>query len=82
MMSWCYFQVDAVLIAVGITAGVSLALTLFAFQTKWDFTACGGESCYPYQLLGGTFFKPNISRNSWIQTACDFNVEHLFCGND
>jgi hypothetical protein len=47
MMSWCYFQVDAVLIAVGITAGVSLALTLFAFQTKWDFTACGGESCYP-----------------------------------
>jgi len=40
-----FYDVDAVLIAVGITAGVSLALTLFAFQTKWDFTACGGMLC-------------------------------------
>ena len=36
------FQADAVLIALGITAGVTLGLTLFAFQTKIDFTACGG----------------------------------------
>ena len=28
--------------AVGITAAVCLALTLFAFQTKYDFTMCGG----------------------------------------
>lgn len=28
--------------AVGVTAAVSLALTLFAFQTKWDFTVMGG----------------------------------------
>lgn len=28
--------------AVGITAAVCLGLTLFAFQTKWDFTAMGG----------------------------------------
>lgn len=28
--------------AVGITAGICLALTLFAFQTKWDFTVMGG----------------------------------------
>lgn len=28
--------------AVGITAGVCLGLTLFAFQTKWDFTVMGG----------------------------------------
>lgn len=27
--------------AVGITAGICLALTLFAFQTKWDFTVMG-----------------------------------------
>lgn len=28
--------------AVGITAVVCLALTLFALQTKWDFTVMGG----------------------------------------
>lgn len=28
--------------AVGITAAVCLGLTLFAFQTKWDFTVMGG----------------------------------------
>uniref|UniRef100_A0A0B6YRD5 Uncharacterized protein n=2 Tax=Arion vulgaris TaxID=1028688 RepID=A0A0B6YRD5_9EUPU len=33
---------DEVLMAVGITALVSLALTIFAFQTKWDFTMMGG----------------------------------------
>ncbi|XP_060534487.1 protein lifeguard 1 isoform X2 [Cylas formicarius] len=33
---------DAVMMAVGITAAVCLALTLFAFQTKWDFTMMGG----------------------------------------
>lgn len=26
----------------GITAAVCFALTLFAFQTKWDFTVLGG----------------------------------------
>lgn len=36
------YNQDAVIIAVGITAVVSAALTLFAFQTKWDFTAWGG----------------------------------------
>lgn len=33
---------DTVLIAVGATAAVCLALTLFAFQTKFDFTMCNG----------------------------------------
>lgn len=40
-----FYQVDAVLIAVGITAGVTFALTVFAFQTKIDFTVCGGMLC-------------------------------------
>lgn len=31
-----------VMLAVGITAAVCLGLTLFAFQTKWDFTVMGG----------------------------------------
>jgi len=41
MVSMLY-DVEAVLIAVGITTGIVLALTVFAFQTKWDFTAMGG----------------------------------------
>ena len=28
--------------AVGITAAICLGLTIFAFQTKWDFTVMGG----------------------------------------
>ena len=37
-----HYDADAVLIAVGITAVVVFALTIFAFQTKWDFTMMGG----------------------------------------
>jgi len=40
-----FYDVDAVLIAVGITAGVTFCLTIFAFQTKIDFTVCGGMLC-------------------------------------
>lgn len=36
------FRSDEVLLAVGITAAVCFGLTLFAFQTKWDFTVMGG----------------------------------------
>lgn len=32
------YQPKEVMMAVGITAGVCLALTIFALQTKWDFT--------------------------------------------
>lgn len=31
-----------VLLAIGITTAVCLGLTIFAFQTKWDFTMMGG----------------------------------------
>ncbi|KAF4514166.1 UNVERIFIED_CONTAM: hypothetical protein B566_EDAN019297 [Ephemera danica] len=37
-----YFNAEAVLMAVGICAGVCLALSIFAFQTRWDFTMMGG----------------------------------------
>ncbi|KAL4229473.1 hypothetical protein ACF0H5_012511 [Mactra antiquata] len=37
-----HYETDAVLMAAGITAVVSLGLTIFAFQTKWDFTMMGG----------------------------------------
>lgn len=36
------YQSQEVFLAVGITAAVCLGLTLFAFQTKYDFTMCGG----------------------------------------
>lgn len=36
------YRTEDVLIAVGVTAIVVLGLTIFAFQTKWDFTACSG----------------------------------------
>lgn len=36
------YQANEVIMAVGITAAVCLGLTLFALQTKWDFTMCGG----------------------------------------
>lgn len=39
------FDAESGFIAVGICAGVTLALTLFAFQTKYDFTTCGGMLC-------------------------------------
>ncbi|XP_059194701.1 protein lifeguard 1 [Centropristis striata] len=38
-----YFEAEAVLWAVGATALVSLALTLFAMQSKWDFTGLNGS---------------------------------------
>lgn len=37
------YDPDLVMMAVGITGAVSLGLTIFAFQTKWDFTVMGGE---------------------------------------
>merc|ERR1719483_181379 len=37
-----FYDVDAVILAVGITAAVTLGLTVFAFQTKIDFTVLGG----------------------------------------
>ncbi|XP_046846013.1 protein lifeguard 1-like [Xenia sp. Carnegie-2017] len=36
------YDADAVLMAAGITTGVVLAITLFSFQTKYDFTMMGG----------------------------------------
>lgn len=36
------YDTETVVMAAGITAGVTLFLTLFAFQTKWDFTTCNG----------------------------------------
>ncbi|XP_012710019.2 protein lifeguard 3 [Fundulus heteroclitus] len=37
-----YYETKAVIIAMGITAIVCVAVTVFCFQTKVDFTSCGG----------------------------------------
>ncbi|XP_041962155.1 protein lifeguard 1 [Alosa sapidissima] len=37
-----YYSAEAVLWAAGATAFVCFTLTLFAMQTKWDFTRCSG----------------------------------------
>lgn len=37
-----YHSTEAVLIALAITVVLCLAITLFAVQTKWDFTLCSG----------------------------------------
>ena len=37
------YRADEVLMAVGVCAAITLALTIFAFQTKIDFTAMGGR---------------------------------------
>ena len=37
------YRADEVLMAVGVCAAITLGLTIFAFQTKIDFTACGGS---------------------------------------
>lgn len=37
-----YYDAEAVILAVGICAIVSLGLSIFACQTKYDFTTCGG----------------------------------------
>lgn len=38
-----YYSADAVLWAVGATALVTLAMSLFSLQSKWDFTALSGS---------------------------------------
>ncbi|KAH8285632.1 hypothetical protein KR054_011836 [Drosophila jambulina] len=49
------YKESEMLIAVGITAAVALGLTLFALQTKWDFTMCSGMlvSCLVVFIIYG-----------------------------
>jgi len=41
-MITAFYNIQSVLIAVGITSFVCLGVTLFSFQTKYDFTSCFG----------------------------------------
>uniref|UniRef100_A0A8C5CIZ1 Transmembrane BAX inhibitor motif containing 1b n=1 Tax=Gadus morhua TaxID=8049 RepID=A0A8C5CIZ1_GADMO len=46
-----YYDTKAVFLAMGITTIVCLAVTIFCFQTKVDFTSCGGLLCILAVLL-------------------------------
>ena len=68
-----FYEQDAVIMAAGITAAVTIGLTLFAFQTKWDFTTCGGRhSLSPYRagLIGC------CNAWAWLIIICQFLTTH------
>ncbi|KAM3862368.1 protein lifeguard 3 [Diretmus argenteus] len=46
-----YYETKAVFLAIGITGIVCVAVTIFCFQTKVDFTSCGGVLCILAVLL-------------------------------
>uniref|UniRef100_A0A3B4UER1 Transmembrane BAX inhibitor motif containing 1 n=1 Tax=Seriola dumerili TaxID=41447 RepID=A0A3B4UER1_SERDU len=48
---YSYYETKAVFLAMGITAVVCIAVTIFCFQTKVDFTSCGGLLCIAAVLL-------------------------------
>lgn len=59
---------DIVMIAAGLTVGITIGLTFFAMQTKWDFTMMGGilVSILVTLVIGSfimIFFRPNKTVN-------------------
>lgn len=55
-----------VLLAVGLTAAIVVGLTIFAFQTRFDFTVCGGALCIVLiifslgSVIGALFFRSDF----------------------
>jgi protein lifeguard len=45
------YKTQIVLLALVLTASIVIGLTLFAFQTKYDFTMCGGFLCVMVMIL-------------------------------
>jgi hypothetical protein len=64
------FKTEAILIAVGLTCAVTVALTIFAFQTKIDFTTCGGMLCAMLVVLMiGGIMIPIFGVSKWTVVA-------------
>jgi hypothetical protein len=78
-----YYTIESVLIAVGITCFVCLGVTLFSFQTKFDFTSCFGVLfAISLALLGFglvcIFTYSNVSiRKQRRDTEYDLNIFYL-----
>lgn len=61
------YEPDAVLVAAGITCAVVFGLTLFSFQTRFDFTTCGAGlfvvllvfTCFGFTMI---FFHNEVMR--------------------
>jgi len=67
------YQADEVLIAIGICAAVTLALTAFAFQSKIDFTAWGGTLLavlVVFSLFGFIMIFLPRDRTMYLVYAC------------
>uniref|UniRef100_A0A8C9WCC0 Fas apoptotic inhibitory molecule 2a n=1 Tax=Scleropages formosus TaxID=113540 RepID=A0A8C9WCC0_SCLFO len=68
-----YHNTRVVLLCVGITAMVCLAVTLFCFQTKFDFTSCHGLMFSLMMVLMITglllIFTAPFGYIPWLQTA-------------
>ncbi|KAI1889257.1 hypothetical protein AGOR_G00177280 [Albula goreensis] len=68
-----YHNTKVVMLCVGITAAVCLAVTLFCFQTKFDFTSCHGLMFSLMMVLMVTglllVFTAPFGYIPWVQTA-------------
>ncbi|XP_073485725.1 protein lifeguard 1-like [Aquarana catesbeiana] len=61
-----FFDADAVMWATGATIVVSLGLTLFALQTKWDFTILSGGLMVALLVLLSFGILAAIFRSLWL----------------
>ncbi|XP_069504540.1 protein lifeguard 1-like [Ambystoma mexicanum] len=61
------FDADAVMWAVGATAFVTLGMSLFAFQTKWDFTMAYGILWVVVLVVFAFGILCAIIRSFWLQ---------------
>lgn len=57
------------MIAVGITAAITLSLTIFALQTKYDFTAMGGGLLVALVCLILFGLLASLMRNNVVNIA-------------
>ncbi|KAM5158344.1 protein lifeguard 2-like [Mantella aurantiaca] len=61
-----FFDADAVMWATGATIAVTLGLTLFALQTKWDFTILSGGLMVALMVLFSFGILAAIFRTFWL----------------
>ncbi|KAM4705162.1 protein lifeguard 2-like [Rhinophrynus dorsalis] len=61
------FDADAVMWAAGATVVVTLGLTIFALQTKWDFTILSGGTCVMLLVLLSFGALCAILRSFWLE---------------
>merc|ERR1719495_2408581 len=63
-----FYEVEAVLIAAGITTAIVFVLTIFAFQTKWDFNMLRGILvCVLFVFLIFVFIMIFVPQNKYMQ---------------